>query len=229
MDQQEDKIWDFPLFPQLVKRSCLVFECFIILILQVRDVLAETTMAEDAAPLRIPAMKAKETAMDLEMEARMMVTEAASRGWFVAPTTARSLASTFMRRTTAVRGQEEEEAKDPSLASPCLVASPPNGLPGAALDPVVRSVDWARWSGQGHVLDLSVGSPITPRMCRRGRVRDRTATVDPVILNQIIPIIHHSQIIPAIMIILGKIGPYLDTQKRHCYAATTAIYRYMTS
>ena len=199
-----------------------------ILLFQVRDVLAETTTAEDAALLRIPAMKAKETAMDLEMEARMMVTEAASRGWFVAPTTARSLASTFTRRTTAVRGQEEE-AKDPSLASLCLVASPPNGLHGAALDPVVPSVDWARWSGRGRVLDLSVGSPITPRMCRRGRVRDRTATVDPVILNQIIPIIHHSQIIPAIMIILGKIGPYLDTQKRHCYAATTAIYRYMTS
>ena len=205
MDQQEDKIWDFPLFPQPVKRSYLVFECFIILLLQVKDVLAETTTAEDAALLRIPAMKAKETAMDLEMEERMMVTEAASRGWFVAPTTARSLASTFMRRTTAVRGQEEE-AKDPSLASLCLVASPPNGLPGAALDPVVRSVDWARWSGRGHVLDLSVGSPITPRMCRRGRVRDRTATVDPVILNQIIPIIHHSQIIPVIMTTLGKIG-----------------------
>ena len=143
MDQQEDKIWDFPLFPQPVKRFYLVFECFIILLLQVKDVLAETTTAEDAALLRIPAMKAKETAMDLEMEAGMMVTEAASRGWFVAPTTARSLASTFMRRTTAVRGQEEE-AKDLSLASLCLVASPPNGLPGAALGPVVRSVDWAR-------------------------------------------------------------------------------------
>ena len=173
--------------------------------LQVKDVLAETTTAEDAALLRIPAMKAKETAMDLEMEERTMDTEAASRGWFVAPTTARSLASTFTRRTTAVRGQAE--AKDPSLASPCLVASPPNGRPGAALDPVVRSVDWARWSGQGHVLDLSVGSPITPRMCRRGRAMGRTATVDPVILNQIIPIIHRSQIIPVIMIILGKIRP----------------------
>ena len=123
-----------------MQRLCII--SVLILFLQVRDVLAETTMAEDAALLRIPAMKAKETVMDLEMEERMMVTEAACRGWFVAPTTARSLASTFMRRTTAVRGQVE--AKDPSLASPCLVALSPNGLPGAALDPVVRSVDWAR-------------------------------------------------------------------------------------
>ena len=74
--------------------------------LQVRDVQAEITMVEDVVLPRIPVMKEKEIVMDLEMEANMMETEDVSQGWSVDQTTARSLASTIMRRMTVVRGQE---------------------------------------------------------------------------------------------------------------------------
>ena len=80
--------------------------------LQVRDVQAEITMVEDVVLPRIPVMKEKEIVMDLEMEANMMETEDVSQDWSVDPTTARSLASTIMRRMTAVRGQE---APDPTI------------------------------------------------------------------------------------------------------------------
>ena len=82
---------------------CLI--SILILFLQVRDVLAETTMAEDVVLQRIHVMKVKETAMDLEMEARMMDTKDVNQDWFVDQIIARSLASTTMRRMTAVRGQ----------------------------------------------------------------------------------------------------------------------------
>ena len=68
--------------------------------------LVETTMVRDVVLHRIPAMKEKETVMDLEMEANMMETEDVSQDWCVDPTTASSLASTIMRRMTVVRGQE---------------------------------------------------------------------------------------------------------------------------
>ena len=61
-------------------------------------------MEEDVVLRRILVEKVRETVMDLEMEARMMVTEDVYLDWFVAPTTARSLASTIMRRMTAVKG-----------------------------------------------------------------------------------------------------------------------------
>ena len=79
---------------------CLI--SILILFLQVRDVLAETTMAEDVVLRRIHVMKVKETVMDLAMEARMMDTKDVNQDWFVDQIIARSLASTTMRRMTAV-------------------------------------------------------------------------------------------------------------------------------
>ena len=77
-------------------------------------------------------MKAREIVMDLETEARVMATEDVRETSCVAPTTVESLASTTTRRTTAVRGQDQE-APDPTLAFPPV----PTGLPGAALVPAV--------------------------------------------------------------------------------------------
>ena len=76
-----------------------------LLLFQVRDVLEETTMEEDAALLSILAMKEKETVTDLEMEEPMTDTRDVRETWYVAATTARSLVSTTMRRTTAVNNQ----------------------------------------------------------------------------------------------------------------------------
>ena len=70
------------------------------------DVMAETIMEEDVVLQRILVEKVRETVMDLEMEARVMATEDVCLVSSVGQTTARSLASTIMRKMTAVRSLE---------------------------------------------------------------------------------------------------------------------------
>ena len=64
--------------------------------------LVETTMVEDVALHRIPAMKEKETVMDLEMEVNMMDMLAVRETLSADPTTVESSVSTTTRRTTVV-------------------------------------------------------------------------------------------------------------------------------
>ena len=59
---------------------------------------------EDAALLRILAVKGRETVMVPMTEASMTVTLGAGGTWCVAAITASSSATTIMRRTTAARG-----------------------------------------------------------------------------------------------------------------------------
>ena len=65
--------------------------------------LAETTMARDAALLRIHVMREKETVMALVMEVSMMDMLAVREILSVVPTIAENLVSTIMRKMTAVR------------------------------------------------------------------------------------------------------------------------------
>ena len=65
--------------------------------------LGETTMEEDVVLQRIRVEKEREIVMDLEMEARVMATKDVCLASSVGQTTARSLASTIMRRMTAVK------------------------------------------------------------------------------------------------------------------------------
>jgi len=74
-------------------------------LLQVKDVLVETTTARDAVLQRIHVMKEKETVMDLEMEVPMTVMLDVRETSCVAPTTVSSSAPTSIPRTTAARDQ----------------------------------------------------------------------------------------------------------------------------
>ena len=69
---------------------------------QVRDVVGVTSMVAGAVPRRNPVERARVTVTVLGTEATMTGIRAVSRVWCVGPTTARSLAPTTMRRTTAV-------------------------------------------------------------------------------------------------------------------------------
>ena len=61
-------------------------------------------MARGAVLLRPPVMRVRVTVMGPEMAATMTATEAVRETWYVAPTTASSLAPTTTRRMTAARG-----------------------------------------------------------------------------------------------------------------------------
>merc|ERR1711982_21734 len=76
---------------------------------QVKDVLAAIIKAEDAALLRILVTRERVTVMVLVMEVTMTATEAAEEIWCVGPTTARSSATTTMRRMTAARSRDKRK------------------------------------------------------------------------------------------------------------------------
>ena len=61
-------------------------------------------MAKGAVLLRPPVTRVRVTVMVLGMVATMTATEVARGTWYVAPTTASSLAPITTRRTTAARG-----------------------------------------------------------------------------------------------------------------------------
>ena len=61
-------------------------------------------MARGAVLLRPPVTRVRVTVMVLGMVATMTATEVARGTWYVAPTTASSLALTTTRRTTVARG-----------------------------------------------------------------------------------------------------------------------------
>ena len=60
-------------------------------------------MARDAVLLRPPVTRVRVTVTGPEMAAAMTATEAVRETWYVAPTTASSLAPTTTRRMTAAR------------------------------------------------------------------------------------------------------------------------------
>ena len=61
-------------------------------------------MARGVVLLRPPVTRVRVTVTGPGMEATMTATEAARETWYVAPTTASSLAPTTTRRMTAARG-----------------------------------------------------------------------------------------------------------------------------
>ena len=61
-----------------------------------------TITEEDAVHQKFPATMVRETVMVLEMEEQMMEMQDVRRDWFVDQIIVRSLASTTMRRMTAV-------------------------------------------------------------------------------------------------------------------------------
>merc|ERR1719154_521261 len=73
-------------------------------LLQVRDVLVGITTAGGAVLLRPPVTRVRVTVMGPEMAATMTAIEVARGTWYVAPTTASSLAPTTTKRMTAARG-----------------------------------------------------------------------------------------------------------------------------
>ena len=85
---------------------CLI--SILILFLKVRDVLEETTMAEDVVLRRVHVMKEKEIVMDLMMVDNMMDIEDVREILCVAPTIVNSSEYIFMRKMTVV-------------SSPCLM------------------------------------------------------------------------------------------------------------
>merc|ERR1719154_300538 len=72
-------------------------------LLQVRDVLGGIITARGAVLLRPPVTRARGTVTGPGMAAATTATEAARETWYVAPTTASSLAPTTTRRMTAAR------------------------------------------------------------------------------------------------------------------------------
>ena len=85
--------------------------------------LAETTREEDAALLRILAMREKETVMDLVMEVVMMAMKDAKENFSVEVITANSLVCTTTRKTTAVRNLPAPAAQRGKTTCPRLSAS----------------------------------------------------------------------------------------------------------
>ena len=80
--------------------------------------LAEITRGEDAALLRILAMREKETEMDLVMEAVMMAMKDAKENFSVEAITANSLVCTTTRKTTAVRNLPAPAAQKGKTSCP---------------------------------------------------------------------------------------------------------------
>ena len=127
---------------------------------QVRDVVGVTSMVAGVAPQRNPVERARVTVTVLGTEATMTVMRAVRRVWCVGPTTARSLAPTTMRRTTA--------ASDPAVA---LGLSGDPGAPGHHAATYISR--WGGGAGKPGLGGVGERDAAPARTFRRGIAESR--------------------------------------------------------